>query len=216
VREDFSAWWIVGSAVTLPLVRIVFRVRVRGIEHVPVRGPAILAFNHVSVLDGPVLAIVTAARRRREIRFLVAAEVFRKRLAGPILRGFDQIPIHRGRGDTRALDAAIEAVREGAVAAIAPEGHVAEHPEQGLQRIRSGCARIALPTGAPVIPVCVWGTQLRWPSSGPVWTRPWRRQPLAISYGPPIRAEPGDDPESFGVRIGEAISEQVRRVREPA
>ena len=67
------------------LVRLLFRPRLRGIEHVPATGPAILAFNHVSFLDGPVLAIEVARALRRETRFLVAAEMFRKPLIGWIL-----------------------------------------------------------------------------------------------------------------------------------
>lgn len=216
MHDDFSAWWAVGSAVTLPLVRMLFRVRCEGIGHVPISGAGILAFNHVSVLDGPALAIETARGRHREVRFLVAAEVFDHWCYGRILRGFDQIPIRRGEGDAGALGTAIQTVRAGALAAIAPEGRVGEHPEAGLQRIRSGCARIALPTGAPVIPVGMWGTQRRWPWSGPVWTRLWRRRPLAIVFGPPVHPHPEDDYESFGQRIGEALEEQVRRARAAA
>ena len=213
MREDFSSWWAAGSLATLPIERLLFRVRVEGIERVPVSGPAILAFNHVSVLDGPALAIETAIRRRREVRFLVAAEVFEHWFYGRVLRSFDQIPIHRGESDAHALDTAIRTVRAGALAAIAPEGRVSDDPEAGLQRIRSGCARIALPTGAPVIPVGMWGAHRRWPSSGPVRSRLWRREALALVFGPAVRPHPDDDLESFGRRIGTALEEQVRRAR---
>jgi 1-acyl-sn-glycerol-3-phosphate acyltransferase len=213
VRDDFSAWWAFGSAATLPLVRMLFRVRVDGIERVPASGPAILAFNHVSVLDGPVLAIETAFRRRRAVRFLVVAEVFGHWFYGRVLRSFNQIPIHRGEGDAGALEKAIETVRAGALVAISPEGHVNRDPEAGMQRIRSGCARIAISTGAPVIPVGIWGTQRRWPQRGPIFERPWRRPRLAIVFGPPILAHPQDDLEAFGRRVGEALEGQVRRAR---
>jgi 1-acyl-sn-glycerol-3-phosphate acyltransferase len=213
VRDDFGAWWAFGSAVTMPLVRTLFRVHVEGIERVPASGPAILAFNHVSVLDGPVLAIETAVRRRREVRFLVVAEVFGHRFYGPVLRRFDQIPIRRGAHDARALEAAIEAVRAGALAAISPEGHVNPDPEAGMQRTRSGAARIAISTGAPVIPVGIWGTQRRWAATGPVWSAWWRRKRLAIVFGPAVRLRPGDDPTTFGERLGGAIAAQVLRAR---
>ena len=216
MHDDFSTWWAVGSAVTLPLVRMFFQVRLEGIAHVPASGPGILAFNHVSALDGPALAIEVAVHRHREVRFLAAAEVFDHWFFGRILRSFDQIPIRRGEGDAGALGTAVETVRAGALAAIAPEGRVSEHPEAGLQRIRSGCARIALPTGAPVIPVGMWGTQGRWASSGPVWGGLWRRKKLAIVFGPPVHPHPQDDYESFGQRIGEALEEQVRRARAAA
>jgi 1-acyl-sn-glycerol-3-phosphate acyltransferase len=216
VLDDFSAWWAFGSAVTLPIVRTLFRVRVDGIEHVPGSGPAILAFNHVSVLDGPALAIETAFRRRRAVRFLVASEVFGHRFYGPVLRSFDQIPLRRGERDAEALEEAIEALRAGALAAISPEGHVNRDPEAGLQRIRSGCARIAISTGAPVIPVGMWGTQQRWPQRGPSFERPWRRHRVAITFGPPVLPHPEDEVTAFGARVGSAIAEQVRRARSTA
>jgi 1-acyl-sn-glycerol-3-phosphate acyltransferase len=115
--------------------------------------------------------------------------------------------------DSRALGTAVETVRSGAVAAIAPEGRVGDRPEAGLQRIRSGCARIALPTGAPVIPVGMWGTQRRWPSGGPIWAGLWRRVPLALVFGPPLHPHADDDIASFGARLGEALEVQVRRAR---
>jgi 1-acyl-sn-glycerol-3-phosphate acyltransferase len=213
VRDDFGAWWAFGSAVTMPLVRTLFRVHVEGIERVPASGPAILAFNHVSVLDGPVLAIETAVRRRREVRFLVVAEVFGHRFYGPVLRRFDQIPIRRGAHDARALEAAIEAVRAGALTAISPEGHVNPDPEAGMQRTRSGAARIAISTGAPVIPVGIWGTQRRWAATGPVWSAWWRRKRLAIVFGPEMRPHPEEDLESFSRRLSVALEEQVLRAR---
>ena len=216
MRDDFSAWWAFGSAVTLPIVRTLFRVRVDGIERVPGSGPAILAFNHVSVLDGPALAIETAYSRKRAVRFLVAAEVFGHRVYGTLLRSFDQIPIRRGEGDARALGKAIETVRAGALAAISPEGHVNGDPEAGMQRIRSDCARIAISTGAAVIPVGIWGTQQRWPRRGLTLKRPWRRPRLAIAFGPPILPHPEDEVTAFSARVGSAIAEQIGRARSTA
>ena len=211
--EDFSPWWAAASVVLLPIVRALFRVRVEGVDHVPASGPGILAFNHVSVLDGPALGIETAFRRRREVRFLVAAEVFGHPLYGRVLRGFDQIPIHRGVGDEHALDTAVETVRSGALAAIAPEGRVSDDPQAGLQRIRRGCARISLPTGAPVIPVGMWGAQRRWSSTGPNWSRIWHREPLAIVFGAPLHPHPEDDLGSFSERLRVGLEEQIRRAR---
>jgi len=104
VVEDFSPWWSIGVALTLPVEHALFHVRVEGIRHVPASGAGILAFNHVSVLDGPALAIETAHRSRREVRFLVTAEIFGHWFYGRVLRGFDQIPIHRGAHDADALE----------------------------------------------------------------------------------------------------------------
>ena len=175
-----NPWWRYGIPVVAPLLRLFFRVRVTGLEHVPAKGPTLLAFNHVSALDGPVLAIAFTARTGRPPCFLVAAEFFRKRFIGSVLRTFEQIPIHRGQGDGAALDAALDALRAGSVIAIAPEGTVNADPGH-LQRIRSGVARLALPTGAPIVPVGISGTQTRWPRGGIRWVRPWRPI-VAVSF----------------------------------
>jgi 1-acyl-sn-glycerol-3-phosphate acyltransferase len=184
-RGELNPWWRFGLTIVTPIVHLLFRVRVVGIEHVPARGGAIVAFNHVSALDGPALAIEVSRRTKRETRFLVAAEFFRKPFFGWVLRTFDQISIRRGQGDAGALDEALATLRAGSLLAIAPEGAVNREAEGDLQRIRSGFARLALPTGAPIVPVGLWGTQRRWPRTGIRWGPPWRPR-LAIVFGPPI------------------------------
>jgi len=217
VRGELNPWWRAGLAIASPIVRLVFRVRIEGIEHVPSRGPAILAFNHVSVLDGPVLAILVGQRLGRETRFLVAAEQFDKLLTGWILRRYDQIPIRRGERDARALDVATETIRRGALAGVAPEGRVNEVGARDLQRVRSGIARIAIPTGAPIVPVGIWGSQDRWPRGGVRWHRWWRRPKLGIALGAPLLPA-GEDVfddavEGLRVRVGQRLAEQVEAAR---
>ena len=213
--ELTPGWWVV-STVTAILTRMFFRVRVEGEGHVPTRGPAIVAFNHVSVLDGPVLGGQVARRRGRESRFLVAAEVFQKRIFGWVLRTFDQIPIRRGQGDVGALDEAIRTVADGAIAAIAPEGRVNENGGTELLRIRRGVARLALNTSAPVVPVGIWGTQRRWPRTGLRYGLPWRPR-LAVVFGDPLlpSGDPtdSDDIDAFTQRVRKAIEIQVARAR---
>jgi 1-acyl-sn-glycerol-3-phosphate acyltransferase len=157
-------------------------VRVSGIERIPERGAAILAVNHVSVLD-PIGVALVACARGRAIRFLAAAEFFDHPLAGPVLRGWDQIPIRRGVRDVAALDELVTALGEGRLAGIFPEGRVAD----GRTRKRggTGVARVARATGAPVIPVGIWGTQARLPRGHLRWSLPLRT-PVAIAVGEPI------------------------------
>jgi 1-acyl-sn-glycerol-3-phosphate acyltransferase len=192
-RGDLDGWWVFGIAVVGFFWRILFRTRIEGTEHIPSSGPAIVAGNHVSGLDGVVLALVTGSRGRRMTRFLVAAEFFHKLWCGWALRLYRQIPLRRGERDQGALDVAIETIRGGALAGIFPEGTVNADPEAGLLRGRKGAARIALATGASVVPVGIWGTQARWPKPGLHLRRPWRPV-VAISYGDPI--SPKGDPES--------------------
>jgi 1-acyl-sn-glycerol-3-phosphate acyltransferase len=213
---ELNGWWRAGLVIVKPIARILFRIRVTGTEHVPLTGPAILAFNHVSSLDGPVLAIETGRRIKRETRFLVAAEFSEKFFFGWVLRRYDQIPIRRGSGDAEALDEAVETVRRGALAAISPEGTVNGDPGQ-LLRIKRGVARIALPTNAPVVPVGIWGTQTRWPNSGFIWGRPIRPR-VAIAFGPPIlpAGDLGDERaiDDLRERLRVRMEEQVARARE--
>jgi 1-acyl-sn-glycerol-3-phosphate acyltransferase len=215
VRGDLNAWWRFGAPVVIPMVRALFRVRVSGIHHVPLRGPAILAFVHLSVLDGPCLAAEVAWRRRRMVRFLVAAEIFRIPVIGSILRWYRQIPVRRGARDAAALEEVIATIQRGAIGAIAPEGAVNPKPGE-LQRIRSGIARVALPTGVPVIPVGIWGTHRRWSKSGRHWDRPLRPR-LGLAFGEPI--EPTDDVsdqadiDAFRERVRDALERQLAEAR---
>lgn len=214
-RGDLNAWWRFGVPIAELLVRALFRVRVTGIHHVPLEGPAILAFVHISVLDGPCLAAEVAWRRRRAVRFLVASEVFDLHLSGWFLRRYRQIPVRRGQSDGGALDEVIATIRHGAVTAIAPEGAV--NPAPGtLQRVRSGVARIALPTGAPVIPVGIWGTHRRWPKSGRRWGLPFRPR-LGFAVGRPIEAtgdlSDQDAVDAFLERMHDALERGLAEAR---
>jgi 1-acyl-sn-glycerol-3-phosphate acyltransferase len=215
---ELNPWWRYGITVASPLLRLLFRVRTTGLEHVPARGSTLLAFNHVSALDGPALAIAFAARTGRPVRFLVAAEFFRRWFHGWVLRTFEQIPIRRGQGDGAALDAALDALRAGSVIALAPEGAVNADPEH-LQRIRSGIARLALPTGAPIVPVGMWGTQMRWPRGGIRWSRPWRPT-LVIAFGPPILPDGDvaseDDVDTLRDRVRDRLEDQIAIARSRA
>jgi 1-acyl-sn-glycerol-3-phosphate acyltransferase len=216
VREREMNWiWSIGAPLVRAILAVCFDVRIEGIQHVPREGPVILAPNHVSVLDGPAVSAVTGTHRRRAMRNLIAAEVFTGVL-GWILRQARQIPIRRGSGDTRALDAALDAVRSGSCVGIFPEGRVSDDPVAGLQRIRSGLTRIALPAHTPVIPVGVWGTQSSWPRSGLDVRAALRRPHLAFVYGEAMRPAPGETPTMFRERFAVALGEQVLRARASA
>jgi 1-acyl-sn-glycerol-3-phosphate acyltransferase len=204
--------WRIGAPLVRAVLGLCFRVRIEGVEHVPRTGAAILAPNHVSVLDGPALAALTGVHRRRATGSLTAAEAFHG-IAGWILRRSGQIPIERGHGDAAALAAAAEAVRDGRCVGIFPEGRVSDDPRDALQRMRSGLTRIAMPTGAPVVPIGIWGTQSVWPRDGLDARRIVRRPPMAFVYGEPLVPGPSESPLAFRERFREALEEQVRRAR---
>jgi 1-acyl-sn-glycerol-3-phosphate acyltransferase len=215
-RGDLNGWWRFGMAVVGILWRVLFRLRVTGARNIPASGPGIVAGNHVSAIDGVALALVTAERGRRMTRFLVAAEFFSKQTVAWALRLYRQIPLQRGQGDTGALDEAVATISAGAFAGIFPEGKVNPEPEGGLQRGRSGVGRIALATGAAVIPVGIWGTQDRWPQPGLHWRRPWRPA-VALAYGEPIAAQGDpdspDDVQVFVDLVMTGIAKQVEQAR---
>lgn len=189
--DGLTFWWRLGVVAVGAVLRALFRFRYIGLDRIPERGAAILAANHLSMLDGVFLALAPASSRRRPTSFLVAAEFFGNRFVGFFLRRFGQIPIRRGKGDAGALDEAIATIRAGALAGIFPEGRI--NDGTALQRGRTGVARIALASEAPVIPVGIWGTQHRWPRGRPTLRRPIRTR-VAVSFGEPIEAM--GDPQS--------------------
>src|ERR1700736_1147752 len=104
------AYWVLKAVLT-PLLRFFFRVRVEGLEHVPAKGPAILASNHLSFSDSIFLPLVL----RRRITFVAKAEYFEDPKTAWFFRGVGQIPIKRGDGSAarRALDSAAGVLRAG-------------------------------------------------------------------------------------------------------
>jgi 1-acyl-sn-glycerol-3-phosphate acyltransferase len=215
---DLTAWWRIGLAIVRPFVAASFRFEVVGARHVP-RGAAVVAANHVSALDGILLAVANGRDAGRMTRFLVAAEFLSYRRFGWALRLYRQIPLHRGAGDADALREAVATVAGGALAGIFPEGRVNPDPDDGLQRGHRGVARIALAARAPVVPVGIWGTQARWPQPGLRLGRPWRPR-VAVVYGPPVDADGDtqsiDDVDAFTASVMLAIDEQARAARDRA
>src|SRR6266480_228204 len=113
------AYWLV-KAMLAPVLRFFFRVRVEGLEHIPPDGAAILASNHVSFSDSFFLPMVL----RRRVTFVAKAEYFDDPKTAWFFRAVGQIPIKRGGGSAsqRALDSAIEVLRDGGLFGIYPEG----------------------------------------------------------------------------------------------
>lgn len=204
--------WIVGAPLVRALMATVFRVRIEGLDNVPRDGPVILAPNHISVLDGPAVSAVTGVGRRRPTRNLIAGEVFHG-VIGWILRQARQVPIRRGSGDTGALDEAIAATGNGSCVGIFPEGRVNDDARSGLQRIRSGLTRIAMPNLTPVVPVGIWGTHEVWPRQGLDRSSLRRRHTMAIVYASALVPHPQEPPGEFRDRYRDALETVLARAR---
>jgi len=131
------------------LVRAMYRLEVVGTDHLPVTGPVVIAPNHDSLLDG----IVLGAAISRELRFLAKAELWRSRLLAWVLDGLGAIGITRNCGDQLALARMRQALEAGQAVAIFPQGAI-----YGDRVWHRGAARMALVTGAPLVPVRLIGT----------------------------------------------------------
>jgi len=147
-RRSGTAYRVVRRLARL-LVRLLYRLQVEGAERLPPRGSLIVVANHESVLD----AVVLGAALGRELRFLTKAELWRIPLLGRVLDALGGIAVERGRGDLAALARARDALEAGEAVALFPQGFVRR--EGPWQR---GAARLALATGAPLVPVRLVGT----------------------------------------------------------
>jgi 1-acyl-sn-glycerol-3-phosphate acyltransferase len=180
---DYSrAPWVERAikAIIRALVRLTSDVCVEGLEHVPAAGPALLASNHLHILD----AVWMLAVLPRRTILLVAEEFERKPVLGWLLNIGRVIYISRTTADRAALGQALQVLRHGGALAVAPEGKLSR--TGGLVRGHSGIAYLATHSGAPVIPAVLWGQERAWAS----WLR-LRRVRLEVRFGPPVRVRFG-------------------------
>ena len=142
------AYWILKAILT-PLLRMLYRVRVEGRENLPTKGPVIIAANHRSFLDSIFIPLVV----RRRVTFVAKAEYFDDPKTAWFFRAVGQIPIRREGGSAAegALAAATDVLEAGGVFGIYPEG--TRTRDGYLHRGHTGVARLALKTGAPIVPV---------------------------------------------------------------
>lgn len=169
--------------VLAPLARLVYRPRVEGLSNVPSSGPVIIAANHRAVLDTAVISLVV----RRQVRFLGKAEYFtgrglRGRLMAAFVDALGFVPVERGNAHAglAALNAGQNVLNEGGVFAIYPEG--TRSLDGRLYRGHTGVAVLALTTGAPVVPVALFGTEKLMPRGGKI-PRPAK---VAVRFGEPL------------------------------
>ncbi len=189
--------------------RLALRWTIEGAHRIPVRGPVILASNHVSYLDPLVLAYV-ADRRHRRLRFLAKRELFDHRLMGAVLRGAHQIPVARDSAAAAgSLDAAVSALRAGECVCVFPEGTISLDLEPMVGK--TGTARLAAATGVPVTPVGLWGAQrILFKGRKPRWR--WGVAEVVV-VGDPVRIGPDDDVRVATDRVMEAIAGCVAEAR---
>ena len=195
-----------------PLMTALTRRDWRGFEHIPATGGVILAFNHVSHAD-PFTAAHYVYDSGRWPQFLAKEAVFRIPVAGKILYWCRQIPVFRGTVDAaKALDAAVAAVAAGGCVVIYPEGTTTREPNLWPMKGKTGVARLALATGAPVIPVAQDGAQQLFDPR----TKKFRlkRVPVAVWAGPPVDLSEWAGAEPTRAVLDEMTDEITNHVRE--
>ena len=174
---------------------------VHGEEHVPTAGPAVIAANHVGLLDFVFIGF-GAHRRGRFVRFMALQEAFHHWLGGPLLRGMGHIPVDREGDAAAALERADSAIAAGEVVGIHPEGKIKR--EFDTTSGKTGAARLAARTGAPLVPCAIWGTQRLWAHDG--HRRLPRRVRVVVRFGRPLDVDE-TDPEGTTRRLMESIAE---------
>jgi putative phosphoserine phosphatase/1-acylglycerol-3-phosphate O-acyltransferase len=197
------------------------RFDIEGLEHIPDDGPAIIAGNHRSYFD-PLAVGYALARKGRPARFLGKKEVFDAPVVGDLAKALGGIRVERGTGSDEPLDAASRALRAGEMVAIMPQGTIPRgraffEPEL---RGRWGTARLAAQSGAPVIPMGLWGTEKVWPRSSRVpnvlnVTNP---PTVRVRVGPPVQLSGIDieaDTEAIMSAIVDLLPPAARVRREP-
>jgi 1-acyl-sn-glycerol-3-phosphate acyltransferase len=180
------AWRLFTVIVFRPLLHILVRNKWEGRENIPKSGPVIIAPNHMSYADWGTDSLFFYEAGRYPT-FLIKASAFKVPFIGKMLYGCGQIPVNRGAADAAlALKRAEQALKEdGAAVIIYPEGTATRDPGLWPMVAKTGVARVALATGAPVIPVARWGTQDVLPY-GTKKPKLWPRQTVRTVAGKPV------------------------------
>jgi 1-acyl-sn-glycerol-3-phosphate acyltransferase len=200
------SYWVL-KAIMMPVLRFFYRVRVEGLEHVPSKGPVILASNHVSFSDSFFLPLVL----RRRVTFVAKAEYFEDPKTAWFFRAVGQIPIKRegGSASQGALAAAREVLEGGGIFGIYPEG--TRSPDGRLYKGHTGVARLALQTKAPVCAVAMIGTREAQPI-GQVMPRLF--MPITIRISPPLNFERFSDRAEDPLVLRQITDEVMFELRE--
>jgi 1-acyl-sn-glycerol-3-phosphate acyltransferase len=161
------------------LTFLLLRATVTGVENFPKRGPALIVFNHLG--DADVVLLLAALPYPVSAEGIGKIELNDHWLVGPIFRAYGFIWIHQGRPDRRALRAALDALSEGRMVTIAPEGR--QSVVGGLEEGTEGAAFLALRSGVPVVPIGLTGTE-----NNHVYghLKQWKRAPVTLNVGKPF------------------------------
>lgn len=186
--RELGPWYVLGVLILKPFTLLFTRRHWSGFEHVPERGGVILAANHISHADPPVLADFVVFGVGRAGRFLAKSSLFKGNgLVARVMRGARQIPVYRETSDAAAaLRDAVTALQSGECVVIYPEGTVSRDPGKWPMLAKTGVARLALLSGAPVVPVAQWGAEAILDSYRTKGLHLLPPHPVHVVAGPPV------------------------------
>ena len=211
----------IAMAFTRPLMFPYARFEITGVEHIPTVGPAILCGNHRSYFD-PAAIAMAIAKTNRTVRFLGKKEVFDAPVVGPIASAMGGIRVERGTGSDEPLRAAADALAAGDIVAIMPEGTIPRGIAffDPVLKGRWGAAKLAALTGAPIIPIGLWGTEKVWPRNARLPNVLNLTDPplITVTIGPPVelkRRSPDADTKRVMKAISALLPAEARAKRTP-
>jgi 1-acyl-sn-glycerol-3-phosphate acyltransferase len=195
-----------------PLFRVLFAVEHHGVGNVPATGAVIIAGNHPSYLD-PLLVSLPV---ERTIRFMAWDALFKVPLLGQIIRGMGAFPvdIRKGKGES-AFREALRVLNEGEALGIFPEGQRSDQAAMG--ELRTGVARLAIESGAPIVPVTIGGASRAWPK----WKLLPKSAKIVVRYHKPIRLSEEErtarrDDREFHREVMQRVASSIDRSLVPA
>nr|WP_018682105.1 lysophospholipid acyltransferase family protein [Actinokineospora enzanensis] len=184
-KREKGGFWVGAAAVVFYPLSWLGKRTYRGAEKLPREGAGLLVMNHISHLDPPNDAVMVH-RNGRVPRFMAKDSLFKVPVFGKMLAGSGGIPVYRGAAEARdSLRAAHDALREGKLVLIYPEGTITKDPDGWPMRPHTGVARLALETDAPVIPAARWGTNRIWDGYTKKF-RPLPRKEVVTLVGDPV------------------------------
>ena len=195
-----NSWFRFGAAILKPILNLIVKKDWRGGEKLPQSGPAIVVCNHLSYLD-PLTFTHFLYNNGRAPRYLGKESVFRVPIVGRVIRGAGQIPVSRESKDAvKGLEHAIAVLKAGHLLGVYPEGTLTRDENLWPMRAKTGVARLALMTGAPVYPCASWGPEKVLPPYSKK-IRLFPRTRVSIMMGEPVDLSRwqgrADDPEAI-------------------
>jgi 1-acyl-sn-glycerol-3-phosphate acyltransferase len=214
VARERGGFWIGFCAVFFyPIGWLSGRPRFEGLEHIPRTGSAVIAANHISHID-PIYSALAVHLARRVPHFLAKDSLWGVPVLGHILRSTSQIPVHRGTADAKAsLRDGTAALEEGMSLIVYPEGTISRDPDHWPMNPHTGVARLALSSGAPVVPMVHWGTQQVLDGYRKRY-RPLPRTTVTVRCGEPIDLAAYRDRALDAALLREVTDLIMRRVRD--